>query len=260
MLTANYDINDDWNISGLIGTNYNERSYSRRTVRGLDLSIPGFYDISATATQQALQSDWKRRLVGVYASARAAYKGYLYVNATARNDWCATLPIDANALFYPSFYTSFVFSEAFDLANDIFSFGKVRASIAQAGNDAPVYYTSQTFTQANPGDGTRGDIIFPFNGYNGFQLSSTLASIDLKPELVTEYELGTELKFLRNRLGLEFSYYNKTSNQQILSQPIASSTGFVSRVANAGKIVNSGIELMIDGQAVKTENFSWNLL
>ena len=260
ILSANYEINDDWNVSGLLGTNYNQRSYARRTIRGLDLSMPGFFDISGMTTKQAYQSDWMRRLVGIYASANIDYKNYLFLNLTARNDWSSTLPKGNNSFFYPSASASFIFTEAFDLANDIFSFGKVRASVAMAGNDADPYYTTQTYVQANPGDGTRGDILFPFNGVNGFKSSTVLASNDLKPEIVTEYEVGAELKFLKNRIGLEFSYYNKKSENQILQQPIAPTSGYGYRVANAGKLSNSGIEVMLDVSPVKTENFTWNIV
>ncbi|WP_223580512.1 SusC/RagA family TonB-linked outer membrane protein [Sphingobacterium sp. GVS05A] len=260
ILSANHKINDDWNISGLLGTNYNQRGSHRRTVRGLDLNIPEFFDISGMATVQAYQADMLRRLVGVYASASIDYKNYWFLNVTARNDWSSTMPKGNNSYFYPSVSSSFVFSEAFGLTNDIFSFGKVRASYAVAGNDAPEYYTTQTYTKANPGDGTRGNIDFPFNGLNGFKISSVLASNELKPEIVTEYEFGTELKFFKNRINLEFSYYNKQSEKQILQQPIAASSGYNFRVANAGKLRNSGIEVMLDIAPVRTEDFQWNIV
>ncbi|MGJ1391818.1 SusC/RagA family TonB-linked outer membrane protein [Sphingobacterium spiritivorum] len=259
ILSANHKINDDWAISGLLGTNYNQRSYNRRTIRGLDLNMAGFFDISGMITKQAYQVDYLRRLVGVYASANIDYKNYFFLNVTARNDWSSTLPQGNNSFFYPSVSSSFVFSEALGIANDYFSYGKIRASIAKAGNDAPVYYTEQTYVQANPSDGTRGDILFPFNGVNGFKSSNVLASKDLKPEIVTEYEIGTELKFFKNRVGLEVSYYNKKSENQIIQQPIAPTSGYSSRVANAGKLSNKGIEVMLDVTPVKTENFTWNV-
>ncbi|WP_312339019.1 SusC/RagA family TonB-linked outer membrane protein [Sphingobacterium sp.] len=260
ILSANHKINEDWSISGLLGTNYNQRGFNRRTVRGLDLNIPGFFDISGMGTIEAYQKDELRRLVGVYASANLEFKNYWFLNVTARNDWSSTLPKGNNSFFYPSISSSFVFSEAFGLSNDIFSFGKVRASYAVAGNDAPAYYTTQTYTKANPGDGTRGNINFPFDGLNGFKMSHVLASDILKPEIVKEYEFGTELKFLKNRINLEFSYYNKQSEKQILEQPIASSSGYSLMVANAGRLKNSGIEVMLDIAPVKTENFSWNIV
>jgi TonB-linked SusC/RagA family outer membrane protein len=258
LLAADKALNDDFKLSGFIGFNVNQRTYARRTVRGLDLSIPGFYDITSAETTEALQGDEKRRSLGLYASATVEYKNYLFLTATARNDWSSTLPIDNNSYFYPSFTGSFVFSELLE-KNDYFTFGKLRLAYAQAGNDAPPYYTNQTYTLANPSDGTRGNIAFPYNGTNGFLTSNVLASNTISPEKVTEKEVGLELKFFKDRLSIDGSYYHKVSRQQIIQQEIASSSGFVSRVVNAGKIVNKGLELMITATPLRTEDFSWDI-
>lgn len=261
ILTAETEINEDFSISGLIGTNYNDRKYTRRTVRGLNLNIPGFFDITNAATQQAFQLDERRRIVGVYASANLDYKNYLYINLTARNDWSSTLPFANRSFFYPSASVGFVFTDALGLQNNPYlSYGKLRVSYGQAGNDADPYQTIQTYSQAEPGDGTRGEIIFPFNGVNAFTLSSVMASNALTPEMVREYEVGTDLRFFRNRLGLEFSYYDKISDKQILEQEIAGSSGYAFRVTNAGVISNRGIELILTGSPVRNEHFSWDLM
>ncbi|MFC3196945.1 SusC/RagA family TonB-linked outer membrane protein [Parapedobacter deserti] len=261
ILSATSDINEDLSFSALVGTNYNDRKFTSRTVRGLNLNIPGFFDISNAATQQAIQSDSRRRIVGIYASGTLEYKNYLFLNVTARNDWSSTLPTGSNSFFYPSASLSWVFSELLDIRdNPYFSYGKLRASYAQAGNDANPYLTMQTYSQANPSDGTRGEIIFPFRGINAFQISSLMASNTLSPEMVTEIEVGTDLRFFRNRMGLEFSYYDKTSNRQILQQEIAASSGFGTRVVNAGEISNRGIEVILSGTPIRTESFSWDVL
>src|SRR5690606_22104717 len=146
--------------------------------------------------------------VGLYASGTLDYKNYLFLNVTARNDWSSTLPKGNNSFFYPSASLSWVFTELMDVQdNPYFSYGKLRASYAQAGNDAGPYLTVQTYSQASPGDGTRGEIIFPFRGINAFQMSSVMASNTLQPEMVTEFEVGADLRFFKSRLGLEFSYY-----------------------------------------------------
>jgi TonB-linked SusC/RagA family outer membrane protein len=258
LLNMDKKINQDMNISGFVGFNINQRTYSRRTVRGLDLSVPGFYDITSAETTQALQADEKRRSLGLYASATFDYKNFLFVTATARNDWSSTLPIDKNSYFYPSISGSFVFSELLP-KGDIFSFGKLRLAVAQAGNDAPPYYTYQTYALANPSDGTRGNIAFPFNGVNGFLNSNLLASNVITPEKVTEKELGLELKFFKNRLSLDASFYDKISRQQIINQEIAASSGYVSRVINAGEISNRGFELIATATPIQTKDFSWDV-
>nr|WP_068886945.1 SusC/RagA family TonB-linked outer membrane protein [Pedobacter panaciterrae] len=261
ILAADKKINDDMSISGLVGFNINQRSYARRTLRGLDLSIPDFYDITNAETTEALQSDEKRRSTGLYASATFEYKNYLYINATARNDWSSTLPVNKNSFFYPSVSAGFVFTEVLGLSsNQYFNYGKLRLSFAQVGNDADPYLTYQTYRAANPSDGQRGNIAFPFNGVNGFLTNNLLASNTISPEIVTEKEIGLELKFFKNRLGIDGAYYDKVSSKQILQQEIAGSSGFVSRVINAGKIGNRGLELAITGTPLKTADFSWDVV
>ncbi|HKG05961.1 MAG TPA: SusC/RagA family TonB-linked outer membrane protein [Pedobacter sp.] len=258
LLAADREINEDMKISGFVGFNVNQRTYARRTVRGLDLSVPGFYDITSAQTTEALQGDEKRRSLGIYASATFEYKNYLFLTATARNDWSSTLPTDKNSYFYPSITGSFVFTELMP-KSDILSFGKLRLAYAQAGNDAPPYYTNQTYTLANPSDGTRGNIAFPYNGTNGFLNSNVLASNTISPEKVKEKEIGTELRFFKDRLTVDASYYDKISNQQIIQQEVAASSGYVSRVINAGEISNKGFELILSGTPLKTKDFSWDV-
>lgn len=259
VLNAEGDINEDFSFTALLGHNYNSRSFSRRTVRGLGLSTPGFFDITNAETQQALQEDEKRRLIGLYAAGTLDFRDYLYLNLTARNDWSSTLPEENRSYFYPSVSLGFIFTDAFEINNKLFPYGKVRLSYAQAGNDADPYLTQQTFVQANPGDGTRGNITFPYDGINGFLLNNTMASNTLKPEIVTEIEFGTDLRFFESRLGIDFSYYHRKSENQILEQEISGASGFNTRVINAGEIVNKGIELMLTGTPVKTDNFSWDI-
>jgi len=259
ILSANYKINADMNISGLIGNNINQRKYTRRTVRGSDI-IPGYYDINGASTTEALQQDEKRRIIGLYASATFEYKSFLYLNATARNDWSSTLPVDDNSFFYPSVSAGFVFTDVMGLNNNpYFSYGKLRLSFAQSGNDADPYSLYQTYLRANPSDGQRGNIIFPFGGVNGFEKNARFFNQGLKPEIVTEKEIGLDLKFFKNRLGIDGAYYNKVSKNQILPQEISGASGYVDRVINAGKIRNRGIELTVTATPIQTQDFNWDI-
>lgn len=259
ILSAQGNIGSDWKVSGLIGHNINSRNFARRTVRGTTLSLPGFYDITNAQATEALQADSKRRLIGVYASATLEYKNFLYLNAAARNDWSSTLPVGGNSFFYPSVSAGLVFTELLDIDKTIFPYGKIRLSYAQAGNDAAEYLTNQTYARANPSDGTRGNITFPFNGINGFLTNGILANGALKPEKVTEKEIGGEFKFFKSRLGLDIAYYDKVSKNQILQQEVAGSSGYSERVINAGELSNKGIEISLTATPIKTRDFTWDL-
>ncbi|QNF33684.1 SusC/RagA family TonB-linked outer membrane protein [Adhaeribacter swui] len=260
VLTANKNFGDDWVLNALIGHNINQRKYTNRTMQGFNLGQPGFYDITNTESNKPFQTDSERRLIGLYGSATLDYKNYLFLNLTARNDWSSTLPAGRNSYFYPSVSVGFVFTEVLGLANNTyFPYGKLRVSYAQAGNDAEEYLTNQTYLQANPGDGQRGNILFPYQGVNAFQTNTLLTNNRLIPEIVTEKEIGADLKFLKNRLGVDVSLYDKVSKSQILEQEISSSTGFVSRVINAGEIQNRGIELTVLATPITVKDFTWDI-
>lgn len=260
LLNINKEFGEDFVLNGLIGQNINQRRLATRTVRGENLSIPGFYDVRNAESTTPLQYDEERRLIGLYASATLDYKNFLFLNATARNDWSSTLPQGNNSFFYPSVSVGFVFTEVLGLANNnYFPYGKLRLSYAQAGNDADPYLTNQTYQRANPSDGVRGNINFPFNGVNAFQTSTTLANNQLTPEIVTEKEIGGDFSFFNNRLGADISIYDKVSRSQILQQEISSASGYVVRVINAGEIQNKGIEATITANPLKIGDFNWNL-
>jgi len=259
ILSGNKDFGD-WNLTALLGGNINDRKYLARTIRGEDLSVPGFYDIRGALSTTPYQYDTRRRIVGMYGSASLDYKNYLFFNATARNDWSSTLPKSKNSFFYPSLSVGFVFTDLLDIAdNKYLSYGKLRLSYAQAGNDATEYLTTPTFIQSNPSDGQRGNLNFPFRGVNGFQASTLASNDEIKNELVTETEIGADLRFFRNRLNIDVSLYNKKSEDQIIQQEISSASGFVERVINAGSLSNKGIELIVSGSPVKTKDFDWNM-
>jgi TonB-linked SusC/RagA family outer membrane protein len=260
ILSVNRNFGENFVLNALIGNNINDRRFANRTIRGENLSIPGFYDVRNAESTTPLQFDEHRRLVGVYASATLDYKNFLFLNATARNDWSSTLPVGNNSYFYPSISAGFVFTEVLGLANSgYFPYGKIRVSYAQAGNDANPYLTNRTYLRANPGDGTRGNINFPFNGINAFQTNTLLTNNRLIPEIVTEKEIGGDFSFFNGRLGIDASLYDKVSKSQILQQEISSSSGFVERVVNAGEIQNRGIEVTVTGTPVKVGDFNWNV-
>src|SRR5690606_37287551 len=124
---------------------------------------------------------------------------------------------------------------------------KLRASYAQIGKDATPYSTVSAFaTYAG---------LPP--GYTGFTRSSNLGNINLKPEFTNTFEIGTALGFLDNRLGLDFTYYNSISKDQILRANIAATTGYVTTSINAGDLRNRGVEIILRGTPIKTSDFQW---
>jgi len=262
-LMANIDLNitPDFRTTLIIGQNmyqfYFQEIYSR--IQGL--TIPNFYNLSNAASQFAFEGHSKKRTAAVYGDLGLEFRSMLYFNATLRNEWSTTLPKDNNSFLYPSFSGAFVFTELPGLAdNSILPFGKLRASYAKIGNDAPIFSTAQIFANAAAGDGwTPTAIQFPAFGTAAYNLSANLANPNLKPETSTSFEVGADFRFFGNRLGFDITYFNIKSEDLILAVPIAGSTGFTSASLNAASMENNGIELVLRTVPVKTQSVDWGI-
>ncbi|MGO3807677.1 MAG: SusC/RagA family TonB-linked outer membrane protein, partial [Sphingobacterium sp.] len=266
MVTANHTFNEDWSGSIMLGNNIRQRyatTNSNATNSSGGLVVPGWYNLAnSNGPLNLIEDTWsKRRLIGVYGDLNVSYRDMVYLNATARNDWSSTLPKHNNSFFYPSVSGSFVFSELFNptsKVNSILNYGKVRANWARVGNDTDPYQLLTTFSAANIASGF-GSTKFPFGDVSALMSGSTIGNLDLKPEITTSFEVGTELGFLNNRLLLDFSYYKNSSKDQIVRIEIPNSTGYGFSLVNAGKIENHGVELALRGTPIKTTNFTWEL-
>lgn len=251
LLTASHSFNEDLKGSVMVGNNVLDINFNSLNARGEKFGLKGFYDLSNTTTKFTVEDGFIRRIFGVFADAKIDYKGILYGSITARNDWSSTLPEANRSFFYPSISTGFIFSEAFHIENNVFSYGKIRASWAAVGKDASAYQVGQYYETAAG---------FPFNGVNGFRKSTIAGADDLKSELTSTYEIGAEIKFFNNRLWLDASAYNGVSDKQIVDVPVSNASGLARYVTNAGEIRNRGLELLVGGTPVRTGNFKWEVL
>jgi outer membrane receptor protein involved in Fe transport len=259
-VNMNRKLTPDIGITALIGNNINNRYVKSELLRGTNLNIPNFFHISNASVVTGDDNKEEVRLVSLFSQVVLDYKEYLYLTVTGRNDWSSTLPKDANSYFYPSVSLGFVFTDALGFFRDSFlSYGRLRGAISQIGSDAPAYSLRTSFLQANPGDGVRGVINYPFNGVNAYQLGNTLGNPTLKPEISTEYEIGADLRMFEGRARIDVAYYDRSTKDQIFSVPVSPATGYTTMLKNAGEIRNSGIELALGGVPVQTRNFSWDI-
>ena len=231
----------------LLGNDVFDRSYDRVFASGSDLTIPNFFTLSNARETSFSQEIRQSRLVGVYGDLKLNYDDTAYLSLTGRNDWSSTLPEESRSFFYPSVSLAYVFTEHLG-ESPALEFGKLRASLSQVGKDAPPYATNVTF--AAPG-------VFPLNGQTGFTQSTILGSPDLKPERTTSFELGADLRFFGGRVGLDATYYNATSRDQIIPVPISNATGFSRFITNAGSIRNTGVEVVLNADVVERGDFRW---
>jgi TonB-linked SusC/RagA family outer membrane protein len=260
IVSAKRKLTNDIGLSVLVGHNIRQRDFTTLISTANALVVPGIYNLSnadgnPTTTNQIVN----RRLYGVYGEVNLSYKNYLFLGVTGRNDWSSTLPKANNSFFYPSANLAFVFSELAKMPVFI-SYGKLRVSAAQVGNDAPPYSLQSVFVSGSVTDGFQNSLVnFPLNNVPGFTQGNIIGNPNLKPEITTSYELGLEMSFLKDRVGIEATAYTNESRNQILTVPIAASSGFTSQTLNAGSITNKGIELLLRGQPVRTRDFTWEL-
>lgn len=259
LLTTNNNINEDLNLTSIVGYNVNERYFDDNLSFINELNIPGYYNLSNSSNPPTVQTSTSlRRLFGLYGQVGLSYKDFLFINVLARNDWSSTLPKENNSFFYPGINASFVFTDVLPNIKGALSYGKLRAAWGQTGNDANPYLINSVMV---PGfvQMPFGDITFPVNGINAFEVSNTIGNRGLQPEITSEYEFGADLQFFNNRVGVDIAYYNRSTTNQILAVPIASTSGYGFQVRNLGKIENKGIELLLTLSPIKTTNFSWDI-
>lgn len=248
-LLYNQRFGEKWEITGTFGHNYFNYTTTDLELDGVGFIIPGFYDISNVDIINVIADDYitREKGVGAYADINIGYNDYLFLSITGRNDWLSNLPANNNSFFYPSANVAFIFSEAFDLAHGIFDFGKLRGSYANVGNGAPgVYLTSNFFTASTP-----------VQGQLAFRPNSTIGNPDLRPETTTTIEVGSDLRFFKNRLGIDVTWYRTETFDPIIISFIPSSSGYSTAVLNGdGPIRNTGIELMLNGKIIESKSFN----
>lgn len=255
------EINSDLSLNAIIGHNYYGYNYYTNQSTGTDIAIPGFTNMANAATVASTEGHSRKKINGVLGDIKLGFRNYLFLNLTGRNDWSSSLPDENNSFFYPAVSLGFDFTEAFGIANgSILSYGKLRGSWGKVGNDAPIYVTSSYYNSAFVGgDGFIDGIQFPAFGGNSFERSNTLGNDQLKAETTTTYEFGFEAKFFGNRLGVDYTYYSKSTEDQIINVNISNTTGFGGSIQNAGLIENKGHEIMLYGRPVDTGDFAWDI-
>ncbi len=249
LLTATHDLSKDFSGSFSLGANHLNREQEVVGIRGQNLSVPGLYHIDYASLVYPRNESSKKQINSVYFTGQVGYKDYLFVDVTGRNDWSSTLGPNDRSFFYPSVSTSFVFTDALKIDSHILTFGKLRASYAEAGNDADPYQTMGGYSYNS----------VSFNGLRMATIDSRIPLADLKNELTTSYEIGMDLRFFKNRLGIDFTYYDQSTSNQILPIEVSDATGFSNRMINAGEIQNRGMELMINSTILKLGEFSWDM-
>jgi TonB-linked SusC/RagA family outer membrane protein len=244
LLTYKDKIGKDFTVSVSTGGNKLVHRYNRVDSYINGLVIPAVYKLNnGLAAPQVKVTDKNFNVNSLYGLAAFGYKNRYFIDFTARNDWSSTLPAANWSFFYPSVNASLILSDIFKLPAAI-SFAKLRLSGAQAGNDTDPYQTQKYY----------GASEFASSG----SVESILYNATLKPEISTSYEAGLDLRFIKNRFGIDLTFYNSVTKNQIVSVPMNWATGYSAAFLNSGEVRNRGVEVVLTSKNIAGKNFNWS--
>ena len=241
----------DFSFDVSAGGNRFDQFASTKQTQTVNLAQPGIFNLNNAASPlEVFQYEAKKRINSLYGIAKFGFKDFLFLDITGRNDWSSALAtplsVDGTSFFYPSVSTSFVATNAFSLPQ-VISFAKIRASVAQVGNDTNPYQTTGAFVSQTP-----------VNGQPTLSDQSFISNSSLRPESTTSFETGFDFRFFKDRIRIDYTYYNATTKDQIISLPIPVSSGYNQQVVNGGEVNSEGVEIILGLTPIKMNNFSWN--
>lgn len=235
-------------VNAFVGANRMRRNSERISANGNGFNVPFNHFINNAVTKTFDYGFSESGINSLFASAEISFNDYLYLTGTVREDWFSVLNPEINNITYPSIGTSFVFTEAFGGLPAWLSFGKVRASWAQVGNvTVGAYQTQNTYSLLGVTHLGRPMASYSTAGNN----NGSIPNPDLLPLTSTELEFGADLRFIQDRLGLEFTYYSQKTTDDILNATISRASGFGSTLVNVGELENKGIEVLLNGSPVR---------
>lgn len=235
------------------GANRMDQEAATVQTQATSLAQPGVFTLSnAAAPLEVFEFASRKRINSVYGLAKFSYRDLLFVDITGRNDWSSALstPFSTGnaSFFYPSVSGSLILSQTINLPRWI-SFAKVRGSWAQVGNDTDAFQTAGVFLAQTP-----------FNSQPAFSDQDHIANANLLPEQTTSVEIGADIRFLDDRLSVDIAWYEAITENQIISLPIAISSGYNEQVVNGGSVRSRGLEIMAGIKPVYNTRFRWNML
>ncbi len=257
-LSGDYDITDDIGITFTAGATSRSRNFDQQGVQSDGQIVFGVLRHFNFLTQTPIQNTSFRNIVGVFAETSLDYSDWAFLTLSARNDWVSNLPTENNNQFYPSVSASFLPTAAFPSIRSSewgLNYLKLRAGLGTSAGFPTGFPTVQNLNLAiNVNGGANGPITT--NAISGFR-----ANPDLKPELISEFEVGFDSRFLNNRVNLNVSYFDRSTEDLIVFKPLAPSSGFTQTQDNIGKVEGDGweVDLSVDlFKSDKEDGFNWN--
>lgn len=250
---ATKNISEKFAISGLIGLNYRNNTRDVDGIYSTEQVAFGLLDHNNFVTHDN-NGDFisKSNVLGLYGQVDLSYDNWMYLTVSGRNDWASTLEKDNRTLFYPSASLSLVLNDKLDLGQNV-DFLKLRAGFASSAG-FPNPYLTRNILNAN------GAAFIGRSGPISTQaLSSFAANPNLQPELSQEVELGLDLQMFLRRISLDYTYFKRVNEDQILNATRPISTGVGSSIINAGQIDTWGHEVGLTLVPIRKKDFEWEV-
>ena len=240
-----------FNVSASVGGNRFMQNITYTRDIANSLITPGLYNFSNAQSQlPTLYQKLDKVVYSLYAFGDFDYRNLVFLNVTARNDRSSTLPSGNNSFFYPSASLSGIISDMINLPDPI-SYLKLRVSAAKVGRDADPYSINNTYLTNTP-----------FNSSPLTTGNNILANNNLKPSATTTTEGGLEIRFFKNRVSLDATYYNSNTRNEVVQLPVPVSSGYTNAYVNGASINNKGVEFMLSVSPVrsaKPDGFNWDM-
>ena len=250
LVTAKRQLTDKLDFIANVGGNLSKRSSEGMMLLGSNFKIPTkFFLSNLELIQSPVEAPMAiKKVNSAYGSVNLAYDNFLYLDGSVRNDWSSTLSEDNRSYIYSSVSLSAILNKFIDPEQNFFNLVKVRASLAEVGNDTDPYQLQQTYNV--PGQG--------YLGLTSLSNSPVKLNPDLRPETVTSTEFGLELSMLSNKLTLDVTVYDMETKDLIFDVPVPASTGFLFNRSNIGLVSNKGLEISLGATLMETNNLYWN--
>ena len=264
--TYTHQLSENFGMNALAGTNTSisndETQESLISPKTSGLVVPGFYSFqNNSGPVNAFNTLTQGRSQAIYADVSFNFQKEIYLDLTARNEWSSTLEQSHDSYFYPGGNASWIFTERLKgKIKDIINYGKLRAGVASVSSGAIPYANNSALYAQNPINSSFGSIVTPFNGVPTYQIIPSFGQNSIKPELTSEYEVGTDLSFLKNRITFKFTYYDDLTHNLISNVPTPPSSGYLQNYINVGTVSNKGEEISLSGTPISTKwGLKWDL-